>query len=122
MHIGMTYEQYWNADPYLTIYYRKAHRIKMEEQNQLMWMQGAYNYRAFEAVIGMFSYGLGGKKGRKPEGYIKKPLDIFGKDEEKPPTQSEIDKTRKSVIDRLNQWKSVWDRKNMKRGENANGN
>lgn len=114
MHIGMTYEQYWNADPYLAVYYRKAHELKVEERNQELWLQGLYNYKAFSAVIDMFAYGLGGKKGRRPKGYIEKPIDLKepGKQPESEleyvPTEAEEEKAKEKVIEQLNQWAKMF--------------
>lgn len=119
----MTYEQYWYADPHLVVYYRKAHELAMEERNQQMWLQGLYNYRAFSAVIEMFSYGLGGKKGRKPDGYIDKPFDILKKQksEEYEPTEEEIAKAQQTVINQLNRWKKKWESNKAKSGDLIGG-
>ena len=44
--IGMTPEQYWDGDPTLTKYYRKADEIKKERLNEELWLQGMYIYEA----------------------------------------------------------------------------
>lgn len=44
--MGMTYEQFWEQDCSLVIPYRKAYRIKMEQQNRFAWLQGMYIYEA----------------------------------------------------------------------------
>lgn len=109
----MTYEQYWNADPYLARYYAKAHDLEIEERNQQLWLQGLYNYKAFSAVIEAFGYGLGERKGKKPDGYIEKPIDILQKEkkkEQQEPTEYERAKAAQSVIDKLDSWKKNWDK------------
>lgn len=119
----MTYEQYWYADPYLPVYYRKAHELAIQERNQQMWLQGLYNYRAFAAVMEMFGYGLGGKRGKKPDGYISEPFDIFKKPEPEKhiPTEEEVAHAQQTVIDRLNQWKKQWERKTQNKSGDING-
>lgn len=42
----MTYEQYWNGAVDMVIYYRKAHEMSLERQNQMLWLQGMYVYEA----------------------------------------------------------------------------
>lgn len=44
--IGMTYEQYWDGDVSAHRAYRKADRLRMNDANQLAWLQGAYFYEA----------------------------------------------------------------------------
>jgi len=68
--------EYWEGDPYLVRVYKRAHELRNEQRNQEMWLQGLYNCKAFDAVINMFSWGLNGKKGAKPNGYIEKPVDL----------------------------------------------
>ena len=69
----MSYEQYWDESPYLAIAYRKAHRLRMEMDNQKAWLQGLYVYDAFAVCLAnAFS-----KRGAKKKDYIEKPIDIF---------------------------------------------
>ena len=69
----MSYEQYWDESPYLAIAYRKAHRLRMEMDNQKAWLQGLYVYDAFAVCLAnAFS-----KRGAKKKDYIDKPIDIF---------------------------------------------
>ena len=44
--IGMTPDQYWDGDPALVKYYRKADELKWERKNQELWLQGMYFYEA----------------------------------------------------------------------------
>ena len=48
--MGMTYDQYWNGDPYLTTVYRKAYKLKRETENEQAWLQGLYIYEALCCV------------------------------------------------------------------------
>lgn len=47
--IGMTYNQFWNDDPTITKYYRKAEQIRNDKRNQELWLQGLYFGFAFGA-------------------------------------------------------------------------
>ena len=72
--IGMTPEQYWDGDPTLTEYYRKADKIRIERRNEELWLQGMYIYEALcdvSPVLHAFA-----KKGTKPQPYSNKPYAI----------------------------------------------
>lgn len=72
--IGMTYDQYWNDDPMLAKYYRKADEMKRERRNEEMWLQGMYIYEALCDVSPVLhAYA---KKGTKPQPYSEKPYAI----------------------------------------------
>ena len=72
--IGMTYEQYWNDDPTLTKYYRKADEMRKERINEQLWLQGMYVYEALCDVSPILhAYA---KKGTKPQPYSEKPYSI----------------------------------------------
>lgn len=75
--IGMTMREYWDGPPRLARYYREAHRLKMEEDNQKAWMQGLYIKAALDASLSS----IFGKKGSKKGKYLDKPLEIFEKRE-----------------------------------------
>ena len=49
--LGMTYEQYWRSDPYLTVYYQKAKKMKFDYDNQMAWINGMYIYDAVQAIV-----------------------------------------------------------------------
>ena len=72
--IGMTAEQYWEGDPTLTRYYRKADEIRKERRNEELWLQGMYIYEALcdvSPVLHAFA-----KKGTKPQPYSERPYAI----------------------------------------------
>ena len=62
--IGMTEEQYWDGDPELVKYYRKAEEIRNEKRNQELWLQGMYIYEALCDASPIFH--AFAKKGTKP--------------------------------------------------------
>ena len=75
--IGMTYEQFWEGDPMLTKYYRKADEIRKERLNQELWLQGMYVYEAFcdaSPLLHAFA-----KRGVKPHPYSETPYPITQK-------------------------------------------
>ena len=91
--IGMTPEQYWEGDPALVKYYRKADEIKLERVNQEKWLQGMYIYEAIcDASPILHSFA---KKGSKPIPYVEKPYPITNKQRK----QNSLDK-EKSVHDK----------------------
>lgn len=89
--IGMTPEQYWDGDPTLVKYYRKADEIRKERLNEELWLQGMYIYEALcdvSPVLHAFA-----KRGTRPQPYSDKPYSITEKQREK----EEIIKEQKRV-------------------------
>ena len=87
--LGMTWEQYWDGDASMTIMFRKAYELKQEQENQRLWLQGAYFYEALCCVapaLRMF-------KPQKPTPYRSEPIPLTGKRE--PPERKE-DREKKS--------------------------
>ena len=81
--IGMTPEQYWDGDPMLTKYYRKAEELRNKRRNTELWLQGVYIYEALcdvSPVLHAFA-----KKGSKPVPYPDHPyaLTVHDREEEK---------------------------------------
>lgn len=69
---GMTYEQYWEHDPWLFASYRKAHELQNKQRNQEMWMQGLYVYEALAVVL---NNAFRGKSGKEMH-YLKEPIPL----------------------------------------------
>ena len=81
--IGMTPEQYWDDDPMLAKYYRKADEIRRKRRNEELWLQGMYIYEALcdvSPVLHAFA-----KRGTKPAPYSDHPyaLTVTDREEEK---------------------------------------
>lgn len=74
--IGMSYQEFWCGVPHLVTYYSKAEEIRKAKENEKLWLQGLYNFRAFRSVIDNFSYGMNNGKGKKPDGYVENPIPI----------------------------------------------
>ena len=109
---GMTYEQYWDGDPWMTRAYAQAYLLKRKIENENMWILGAYVANAFGTVIG-------NAFGKKKLKYLEKPLDIFPKtDAEK---QAEVRAERRKLISWLNGLKKSAAKKNKDTGSDQNG-
>ena len=92
--IGMSSAEYWDGDPSLTRYFRKAYLLEQEQFNQRAWLEGLYVYNALGAVFSQMFH----EKGKKGETYIDKPIDFRRKepaDEERELTPAEEDKQAK---------------------------
>ena len=72
--IGMTFDQFWNDDPMLASYYRKATELKVERKNQELWLQGLYIYEALCDVAPIMN--AMAKKGTKARPYPEQPYSI----------------------------------------------
>ena len=76
----MTPEQYWDGDPTLPKYYRKAHELQRKRENENLWLQGMYIYEALcdvSPVMNAFA-----KRGTKPAPYTDHPYSITRDDRE----------------------------------------
>lgn len=75
--MGMTYDEFYNKDHTLTIAYREAYKMKREQMNEQLWLQGAYVYEAVARLTPLFNPFA---KHPKPEPYLKKPYPLFNDD------------------------------------------
>ena len=76
--IGMSPEQYWDEDPTLAKYYRKADELRRKRRNEELWLQGMYIYEALcdvSPVMNAFA-----KRGTKPRPYADHPYALTVKD------------------------------------------
>ena len=94
--IGMTYEQFWEGQPSLVVFYRQADELNRKRRNQEMWLQGRYIYEAigsFAEILPAFP-----KKGAKVHPYM---------DELIPITMAEADeckeREKKEKMERIKQ-------------------
>ena len=100
---GMTYEQYWYGDPWMTRAYAQAYLSRRKVENEQAWIQGAYIANAVTVAIA-------NAFGKRKVDYLKQPLDLFPKTEAE--TQEEIRKEREKLIAWLNRMKSANKKKN----------
>ena len=78
--IGMTPEQFWDGDPALTKYYRKAHELQRKRRNEDLWLQGMYIYEALCDVSPLLQ--AFAKRGTKAHPYVDRPYSITKDDRE----------------------------------------
>ena len=111
--IGMTPEQYWDGDPALVKYYRKADEIRLERLNQEKWLQGMYIYEAIcDASPILHSFA---KRGTKAHPYVDKPYPLTDKQREQNTVAKE-----KAVSDKGKKFMEAFMKKNnSKFKENA---
>ena len=72
MSYGMSYDEYWYGSPYRAKFYLQAHKIKIKQKDEELWMQGMYIYEALcdvSPILHAFS-----KKGTKPLQYRTRPM------------------------------------------------
>lgn len=93
----MTYEQYWEQDPWLASDYRKAWDLHKQDENARLWLQGLYNHMAVSvALANAFK-----KKGSKAERYFEKPIDF--KKEAK-----SVKEIRDETYEKLKRFEEMW--------------
>ena len=85
--IGMTYEQFWEGDPQLTKYYRRADEIQVDRRNQELWLQGMYIYEALCDVAPLLH--AMAKKGVKAHPYPEQPYPISERQQRKKQEEQE---------------------------------
>lgn len=71
MSYGMSYDEFWHGDLYLTKFYRESYLIQVKQKDEELWMQGMYIYEALckvSPILHAFS-----KKGTKPLPFSEKP-------------------------------------------------
>lgn len=89
--MGMTYNEFYREDHTLVIAYRKAYKMRLEQQNQDMWQMGLYVYQAVCRAAPLL---IPFNNHPKPEPYLDKPFPIFGNKE------SDVDAESKAVADK----------------------
>lgn len=103
MSYGMSYDEYWHGDAYVVKFYKEAHRLKLQAQDENNWMQGMYVYEAIldcSPILHAFS-----KKGTKPLRYSEKPyLADRLKEKTKEEIEQEKETERLKFIIQMNNW------------------
>ena len=87
--IGMSFAEYWEGDPKLAQYYRKAYQIKQDEINNNAWLQGMYIYDAVSTAV----YNALRGKNSKSRDYAKQPYEFRNN------TKSEAEKAKEVEIE-----------------------
>lgn len=76
MAVGVSYDEFWHGDPCKLKFFMRSFQYKQEQENQNAWLCGMYNYKAMQASLEEFAYGMNGKKGKRPSGYLDYPIAI----------------------------------------------
>ena len=116
--IGMTWEQYWDGDNTMVKYYREAEKIRVENRNTEMWIQGAYIYKVLEAfapILPAFP-----KKGARVGEYLPRPISLTEEDAKKKEEQESKINYEKNMT-AMNAWMKRVNTKRKQGGE-TNGN
>jgi hypothetical protein len=82
---GMSYDEFWNGKPELAVWYRKKHRLEIEQRNQELWLQGLYFNNAVSVAL---NNGFNKKKIQ----YIDKPIRLFPETEDEKKAEAEREK------------------------------
>lgn len=108
MFYGMSPEEYWNGDPNLAVAYRDLHRLKTDEKNNEMWLQGLYIHEAISVSIARQI------NGDKKVEYSKEPYQIrpLTEKEKEAKKKDEAEKERQKFIRSMNALKDAWNRQN----------
>lgn len=69
---GISEAEYWDGDSEITRAYRKAFELKRQYDNEKLWLQGLYIYRALESVFPLFNP----LTKEKVKSYIEKPIPL----------------------------------------------
>lgn len=93
----MTWEQYWYGDPLMVRYYREMDRLKKEQENTSLWIQGRYFY---DGICVALSNAFG-KKGAKPAEYPNEPYDLYPRKKTEAEIQAEIEAERQRAYEYL---------------------
>lgn len=86
----MSPDEYWHGSPELVKAYREAFKIRKEERNWEMWLQGWYIYQALLAALSHLD-----KKSKQE--YLKEPIELF------PPTEKGLEERRQEEAELLEQ-------------------
>lgn len=115
--IGMSYAEYWEGDPSLARYYRKAYQIKQDEINNNAWLQGVYIYDAISTAL--HNALRDPKKGRARE-YAKKPYDFRHKEKTEQEKAREVEVERQKAATWMENFVRINNRKSQSHRAGAN--
>lgn len=117
--IGMTWEQYWDGDNTMVKYYRKAERLRVENRNTEMWIQGAYIYKVLEAfapILPAFP-----KKNARVGEYLSEPIPL-SESEAKNKEEREAKATADKGMTAMTAWMKRTNERNAKRKQGGEPN
>ena len=104
--IGMSYEQFWEQDPWLVAAYRRANELTRQRKSEEMWVQGLYDFHAFSTALSNLNFG---KTKKKPNKYMEEPIRVIPYTEEEQQAKAEVE--RQKAIDYFNRLAKKWEKK-----------
>lgn len=113
--MGMTPEQYWEQDCRLAGAYRKAYKIKQDDQNRFAWLQGMYVYEAIADIAPILN--AFAKRGTRASPYRDRPYE-FSKPKKKTAAEK-IQEKKQNVIDYMERMTARFNQSFAKRQANA---
>lgn len=93
MAMGMSYEEYWDGENEAPKYYRQTYKLKRQEHNQGLWLNGAYIY---QAMIAIAPYVKAFSKAQ-PKPYMDKPIPLTEEEEKENAHESAKDEALKAA-------------------------
>lgn len=111
MAMGMSYEQFWDDNAELVVYYRKAEQIRQKRKNEELWLQGLYIYEALCDTSPLFRDLIKGRVKAHPYCTEPKPLT---------PLEVKEYKEKKEREKREKIFKRMREISRQMRGENSN--
>lgn len=91
MTYGMSYEQFWNGDLYIAEAFREYKELLAERTNQELWLAGLYTFNAVNAAV---QGALWNGKGRRPDGYLDRPIPMTEREQ-----REEQERKKKRTLD-----------------------
>ena len=70
----MTYEQYWDGDTDAHKYYKRAYKLKVEDENRNAWLSGMYIY---EALVDVSPLLRAFSKAKSASPYRSEPIELW---------------------------------------------
>lgn len=111
----MTYEQYWEGNPYIVKQFEEAHKLRNQQKNEEMFIMGHYVFQAIMTAISNVHFD---NQPHKTNEYLEKPFDLTPKTKEQ--KENEVEKARQNIIAGLTAWKESWDKSQEKQKEVVN--
>ena len=115
MAMGMGYDEFWACHPSRYKAYRKASRLRNEERNREMWIQGHYVFEAIATAL--HNQPAFCTRPPKQIRYLEKPFDLYGKSEEE--VAKEETKKQNEFVDYLTLIQKNWEKKHGNSGKRS---
>lgn len=115
----MTYGQFWNDDVELVKFWREAWRLKQEQKNHELWLQGVYIYEAICDASPLFHDFA--KKGTKAVPYRTEPYELFEKRKKEHKKETQEHKTDNKAKAVMEMFMVNFNRRFEKKGGEENG-